>query len=340
MEESQPQLALSDRNEILSTCTIDLGQVRFAKDAIVAFASEFDPQPFHVDDEAARSTLLEGLAASGWHTCAMVMKRLDNAVAQKALTLQPAGAESIIWARPVRPDDVLECRATFAQALPCRCGDKARRVIVEAFNQKDEIAMRCHLDCIVSEVRSSRNAGEGNCTLKRGRPARVKRLPVSHALRHFDDVSPGEEIALGEYAFTSERVAKFGAHLGANEAHGAADLGTGNPIAPEVRPWHLTAAWMQRMVVYYEQEGDRLRSMGRPVPTLGPAAGVKHLRWHRPVHVGETITFRGWAERKIEIATKSGWGMLIVGAEGLDADGDTVVSFYPQMLLERTAEAC
>ena len=73
------------------------------------------------------------------------------------------------------------------------------------------------------------------------------------------------------------------------------------------------------------------------LPRLGPAAGVKHLRWHAPVVVGDTLTFRGWAERKIVLATQKEWGLLVVGAEGVDQSGRLVVSFYPQMLLERNA---
>jgi acyl dehydratase len=92
---------------------------------------------------------------------------------------------------------------------------------------------------------------------------------------------------------------------------------------------------MQCIVRYYRQEARRLLKAGKPVPLLGPAAGVKHMRWHAPVRAGEIITFSTWAERKMVIASHGEWGLLIAGAEGIDPRGEVVVSFYPQLLLQR-----
>ena len=79
------------------------------KDQITAFAAAFDPQPFHLDDAAAKGTLFGGLAASGWHTAAVTMKLLVDSL-PIAGGIVGAGGE-IAWPRPVRPDDALHVEA-------------------------------------------------------------------------------------------------------------------------------------------------------------------------------------------------------------------------------------
>jgi acyl dehydratase len=76
-------------------------------DRIKAFAAEFDPQPFHLDDAAARDTLFRGLAASGWHTAAITMRLLVESDLQPAGGIVGAGFEEFRWPRPVRPGDAL-----------------------------------------------------------------------------------------------------------------------------------------------------------------------------------------------------------------------------------------
>lgn len=84
---------------------------------IKQFAAQFDPQPFHLDDEAARGTLFGGLAASGWHTAAITMKLLTQGGAPLAGGLIGAGAE-VTWPRPTRPGDVLTVFTTVQEITP------------------------------------------------------------------------------------------------------------------------------------------------------------------------------------------------------------------------------
>ena len=305
---------------------LETGAACLARDDVVNFAREFDPQPFHIDEEAARSTLLGGIAASGWHTCATVMGLLEQAIAARSIRLEAGGTEEILWLQPVRPGDTLRARALFGHVLPCSCGRAARVAGIETVNQRAEPVMRWRMTYILPMPSRFGSGVPHSCDLRRGRDPRVRRAPKEHAIRAFDEVMPGDEIALGFFSFTRERVDDFKARYcrGPKTAE------------DEVSPWHIPAAWMSRMVEYYEQEARWLAGTGRPVPRLGPAAGVKHLRWHAPVKVGDTLTLRGWAERKIVVPTQKEWGLLVVGAEGVNQTGKTVVSFYPQMLLERS----
>src|SRR5260370_42451304 len=87
-------------------------------DMIKAFAAEFDPQPFHLDQDAARASLFGGLVASGWHTAALTMRLLVGGELRIAGGLIGLGAEELRWPRPVRPGDVLRVESEVLSLRP------------------------------------------------------------------------------------------------------------------------------------------------------------------------------------------------------------------------------
>lgn len=102
--------------------TLDLGTKTVTRDEIIAFARDFDPQPFHLDEAAGEASLLGGLAASGWHTISMLMRLLcDNLLLASTCKGSP-GVEEVRWMRPVHPGDRLSAKAEVlsARALKSR----------------------------------------------------------------------------------------------------------------------------------------------------------------------------------------------------------------------------
>lgn len=96
--------------------TIDLGCKSVTAAEIVEFAREFDPQPFHLDEEAGRASILGGLSASGWHVCAMVMRLLCDAFVLNSTSQGAPGVKHVRWRRPVLAGDRLTGRATVTAA--------------------------------------------------------------------------------------------------------------------------------------------------------------------------------------------------------------------------------
>lgn len=90
----------------------ELGSKTITREEIVEFASEFDPQPFHLDEEAGKASLLGGLAASGWHTGAMVMKLLADGLLSRTSSQGSNSIEKLSWLKPVFPGDTLSATAT------------------------------------------------------------------------------------------------------------------------------------------------------------------------------------------------------------------------------------
>ena len=107
------------------------GTYRMSEDRIKAFAEEFDPQPFHLDDAAARLSVFRGLAASGWHTAAATMRLLVTSGLPLAGGLIGLGGE-IAWAKPTRPGDTLRVESEILAILPSR--SKPNQAVVTVRN--------------------------------------------------------------------------------------------------------------------------------------------------------------------------------------------------------------
>ena len=96
------------------------GKLKVEAERVKSFASEFDPQPFHLDDTAARGSIFCGLAASGWHTAAMTMRLLVESDVKPAGGIIGAGFDEFRWPRPVRPGDELSIEAEVLEVRPSK----------------------------------------------------------------------------------------------------------------------------------------------------------------------------------------------------------------------------
>jgi acyl dehydratase len=121
----------------------EFGAHTLTRDEIVRFATEFDPQPFHVDEEAARSSLFGGLAASGWHTCALVMRMMCDAYLLDSSSMGSPGLEQIKWLKPVKVGDTLCVRMSILEARPMSSKPHVGLVRCrwEALNQHEQVVL-------------------------------------------------------------------------------------------------------------------------------------------------------------------------------------------------------
>jgi acyl dehydratase len=121
----------------------DLGERMLAKEDIVAFAREYDPQSFHVDEEAARESAFGGLIASGWHTGSVFMRLYADALLSRAAAMGSPGVEELRWLKPVRPGDTLTARVTVLDTTPSTRNPKRGTVHLfsEVENQRGETVM-------------------------------------------------------------------------------------------------------------------------------------------------------------------------------------------------------
>jgi len=93
----------------------EYGPRRITRDEIVGYAAEFDPQPFHLDADAARATMLGGLAASGWHACCLLMRMSADSFVLNSSSMGAPGVHEVRWLAPIRPGDELTLRSTVVE---------------------------------------------------------------------------------------------------------------------------------------------------------------------------------------------------------------------------------
>lgn len=98
----------------------DTGSLTVTREEIVAFARQFDPQPFHVDEDAARRSPFGGLIASGWHTASLCMRLIVDLLGPGSGSLGSPGVDELRWLKPVRPGDELSVRVEVLEAIPSR----------------------------------------------------------------------------------------------------------------------------------------------------------------------------------------------------------------------------
>jgi len=134
------------------------GRVRVEKDEIIAFAKQFDPQPFHLDEEAARKSIFERLVASGWHTAALTMRLIAGSEYRAATGTIGLGFEGLRWPIPVHPGDELriESEVLEMRTSKSRPDRGLLKIRTRTFNQDGEVVQ----ELIANAMVPRRPAGE------------------------------------------------------------------------------------------------------------------------------------------------------------------------------------
>ena len=127
------------------------GTVAVTAERIKSFAKEFDPQPFHTDEEAARQTFFGGLVASGWHTAAMTMRLFVESDITPVGGSVGAGGSDLSWPRPTRPGDVLRAESEVLDLRPSKSRPEIgiMKVKLTTYNQNNEVVQIAHPTMIV-----------------------------------------------------------------------------------------------------------------------------------------------------------------------------------------------
>jgi acyl dehydratase len=123
--------------------TTRFGRYEVTREEIVDYARQFDPQPFHLDEEAARASMFGGLIASGWHTGAMFIRMVCDDMVPEAATAGSLGFDDLKWLKPVRPGDVLSVESVVRGKSESRSRPDRGTVKIESrvSNQRGEVVM-------------------------------------------------------------------------------------------------------------------------------------------------------------------------------------------------------
>lgn len=121
----------------------DYGAYEVTKDEIFEFAHAYDPQPHHIDEEAAKLSLVKGLCASGWHSCAMFMRTFYDGMLADSASMGGPAIDEVKWLKPVRPGHILKARSTCVEKriMRSRPWIGICKMQHQMFNQDGELLM-------------------------------------------------------------------------------------------------------------------------------------------------------------------------------------------------------
>jgi acyl dehydratase len=290
--------------------TVEFGRISVSKQDIITFARAYDPQPMHLDEAAAKASIVGGLCASGFHSCAIMMRMIADGLLKDGWTsLGSPGIDECKWLKPLFPDQVLTGRVicTEKRALSSRPEVGLLKVKFEMLNEAGDVIMTWDSNQLLKVRHPLRVAPSSDA--KSAPPPKLESVwdgPQGAApdpTRNFyEDREVGEIYDLGSHTFTKDEIITFARqfdpqpfHL--DEAAGKASLFGGLCASG----WHTAAIWIRHFVAYRQKIEQQIRDSGNVVARYGPSPGFRNLRWLKPIYPGDTITLRGRTAAKIDL---------------------------------------
>lgn len=333
--------------DFVAGAVVEGGSLAISEGDILAYARRFDAQDFHTDPEAAKASFVGGLIASGWHSCALLMRLIAESFILDSTSMGAPGIEEVKWVRPLKPGDVVSLRWTVIETKESRSRPEMGLVKFrfELLNQRSEPVLEQTNWIMFGRRGSSFETPAGDWLahsrsyLAPGRTSEVEPAagPAIPA-RFFDDLVLDESHELGSLVFTPDEIVAFARSFDPQPFHmdeaAARNSSFGALCASG---WHTAAGWMAAMVVHRRgQEAAFKAAFGdASAPRLGPSPGFKNLRWLKPVYAGDRITYHSVLADKRASASRPQWGLFFHHNTGINQNGETVFSFEGCAFVER-----
>lgn len=305
---------------------LEYGAYDVTKEEIVAFATAFDPQPFHLDEEAGARSMLGGLAASGWHICAILMRLSCDGFLHRADGRGAPGVAEVKWLKPVRPGDMLGVRA---EVLSARVSQSRPSIGLLEFRFDLHDLQGAVVMSQTNFMMMGRRGHQHEVT-RMAAPqddAPVHAPPQPDPIPHWGQIEIGKRIVLGSKTFSAEEIIAFAQLYDPQPFHTDPEASKTGPFgALAASGWHTAAAWMRAMVdARHRSDAAALARGEKPIPG-GPSPGFVNLKWMKPVYAGDTITFDATPLEK-RITSRPGWGLMRSRNAGVNQHGVQVYEF-------------
>ncbi|HEX2553627.1 MAG TPA: MaoC family dehydratase [Microvirga sp.] len=322
--------------------TETFGPVTVTKESIVAFAGEFDPQPFHTDEAAAKRTFVGTLIASGWHTCSLTMRLLADGFLLDTAAQGAPGIEEVKWLRPVLPDDALRARIAVAEARVSKNRPEIGlvRFQTQVLNGRGEPVMTQANWIMIARSGAPWLPAPGT-----GPDPSAAIVPLAPPTReedlarpspYLEDLEIGSTIELGSVTFTPDAIVRFARAYDPQVFHLDPEAARNSLFGGLCASgWHTGSAWMRLMVDHRRRSHAAALARGQEPAALGPSPGFRNLRWAKPVFAGDTVAYRTTLTDARPSATRPGWGIASHRNGGVNQHGEEVFSFEGAVLWQR-----
>jgi acyl dehydratase len=323
--------------------TVPFGRKRVTKEEIVAFASAYDPQLIHLDEEVAKRSIVGGLCASGFHSCAILMRMLADDVLNKATSLGSPGMDEVKWLKPVRPGDDLTARytCTSKRLLGSRPNVGLSAVTFEMLNQAGDAVMTWRSNQLWRvrhpQAQSPSPAGPKAAATALQSLWDMQGPAPSERSNYFEDRVIGECADLGSHTFGKDEIVAFARAYDPQPFHldeAAAKSSLFGALCAS--GWHTAAHYIRLSVALRQGIEARIRDAGGKIAVYGPSPGFKNVRWLKPVYVGDTIAYSNRTTEKIDLKSRPERGLIVSETQGRNQKGEIVFSINGQILAERS----
>jgi acyl dehydratase len=313
------------------------GSTTVTRDDIVAYARAYDPQPFHLDEEAAQKTFAGGLIASGWHSCAMLMRLVADGLLLDSTCMGAPGIEEVRWLKPVRPGDTVRARCTTLGTRVSRSRPEMGFVHfrLELLNQRQEMVLS-QVNWIMFGRRDASAVPSPGEERSSGKPEASAR-PNGSAVPE-RAAPPAEAHDLGSHHFDPEEIIRFARAFDPQPFHIDSDAAARSHFgALCASGWHTAAVWMRRMVEYRRRAAEAMLARGEQPPALGVSPGFTDLRWLKPVYAGDTIAYASTLLDERPSASRPGWSLASSRNTGVNQHGERVFEFTGKVFVKGAA---
>jgi acyl dehydratase len=322
-----------------------MGGKTVSKDEIIAFARAYDPQPIHLDEEAARQSIVGGLCASGFHTCALMMRMVCDGLLNRVASLGSPGVDEVRWHKPVRPGDVLRTRYTPIEkrVLASRPDVGVSKVLVELIDGRDEVLATWRTNQLTrlrapvappAQASAPKAEKSSIASLWDGPDGPAGPFPDIF----YEDRQIGETTDIGAHTFTKAEIIDFARQFDPQPFHLDEEAAKASLFGGLCASGWQTAAFFIRGIVTTRQRVNaEARARGVHVVSYGPSPGFRNLAWFKPVFVGDTITYRARLAEKIDLKSRPDRGLLASTVQGRNQNGEIVFAITAQVLAERRA---
>lgn len=302
--------------------TREYGDYAIDEAELLAFAAAYDPQPFHLDAEAAKATILGGLAASGWQVCSALTRMMIDGWLGDSSVLAGVGIEDNRWLAPVRPGDRLTARTTTVATSDPRSRPDAG-LVTFATSLRDQAGREVMTQS--TSILFGRRARREGPAVAAPRPKPIppppERIddPAGAMPEDFARAKIGAFAELGETFFTAELIRDYALKYDPAPFHIDEAAGRAHALgAMSAAGLHTASCWMSHFVAARERLG-MLQSRASP--------GFRDMLWRRPVLAGDRISFSTQVVAKRE-TSKAGLGLITARNLGVNQRGDIALEFY------------
>ncbi|WP_232628071.1 MaoC family dehydratase [Methylobacterium sp. Leaf118] len=301
------------------------GPLTVTRDSMIAFARDYDPQPFHLDEAAAKDTFVGTLIGSGWQTAALGMRLLAEALILRSTSMGSPGIERLRWLKPVLPGDRLSARVRIEE-VRASTSKPDRGIARLAMTLTD-----AHGAPVMTQSFAVMFARRGATPT----PRVVSREPGSDAASQDDaEVIPylgeaaiGSLRDLGTHRFDAEDILAFARLYDPQVFHTDPEAARATHFgALCASGWQIAAVWMKRLHATFARD-RALTARSGPVPQFGPSPGFRDMQWLRPVYAGDTLRYASRLVDRRASASRPGWGIATHHNTAENQHGEPVFAF-------------